>query len=251
MNQEANLNSEHSFIENDKVTKLEVILAEITQSLGSELDSDIQEILGTLIQILNNTPSDKIDSQIANSKIVLSCTLSEGKNIELARHTIRSMKRVSGIPGPYSPPLIIILGLISLIYIAVPLGLWFGSDLEQDGVILGVSTSLLTFVGISGAIGGTVSIVSRLQQFNNIEKSYFSTLFFFGFFKPLVGAAFAMFVLSVIKAEILPLSVDTNVETYFFIALGFVSGFSERFAKDIAVHTESTVPTHIHNTKHE
>jgi hypothetical protein len=67
-------------------------------------------------------------------------------------------------------------------------------------------------------------------------------LFFTGFFKPIIGTAFALFVFATLKAGLIPLAIDESVEgLYFFAALAFVSGFSERFAKDIAERAEQTV----------
>jgi hypothetical protein len=55
--------------------------------------------------------------------------------------------------------------------------------------------------------------------------------------------SFAMFVFACLNAGILPLSIktDTPAAGYFFLALAFVSGFSERFAQDIASRAEKAV----------
>jgi hypothetical protein len=66
-------------------------------------------------------------------------------------------------------------------------------------------------------------------------------LFLTGFFKPVVGISFALFVFAVISSGLLPVAVNPEKSRYFFAALSFVAGFSERFARDVVVKTEATV----------
>jgi hypothetical protein len=60
-------------------------------------------------------------------------------------------------------------------------------------------------------------------------------------FKPVIGASFAMFVFSVLHAGLIPITIQDDKASYFFLALAFVSGFSERFARDIANNAERQV----------
>ena len=110
-------------------------------------------------------------------------------------------------------------------------------------VIFGIDVSILLWVGLAGALGSIVSIMVRLQDFTLLPNGDPSILFFTGFFKPVVGASFALFVFAALKAGLIPVTIESDKEMYFFMALSFVSGFSERFAKDIATKTEQKIPT--------
>jgi hypothetical protein len=79
------------------------------------------------------------------------------------------------------------------------------------------------------------------QSQNRPTNSAEEALFFTGFFKPVIGMSFALFVFTVISSGILPISVAEEKSRYFFAALGFVSGFSERFASDVASRTEKAI----------
>src|SRR5205823_9941195 len=59
--------------------------------------------------------------------------------------------------------------------------------------------------------------------------------FFTGALKPLVSIVFALFVWSAIKSHLVTFNpVLTTDEPFFYFALSFIAGFSERFAPDLA-----------------
>ena len=57
----------------------------------------------------------------------------------------------------------------------------------------------------------------------------------------MVGAAFALFVFAVLRSGLIPVTINEGTDRYFFLALSFVAGFSERFAKDIVRTTEGQI----------
>ena len=72
--------------------------------------------------------------------------------------------------------------------------------------------------------------------------------FFLGGLRPLIGGAFALVIAFAFKSGVLhlPLSKDrtTSEEQFALIVLGFISGFSERFAKDtLAAAAATAVPS--------
>jgi hypothetical protein len=99
----------------------------------------------------------------------------------------------------------------------------------------------LTPVAIAGAVGSVVSIMIRIQDFESYKNSDPALLFFTGLFKPIIGTAFALFVYMTMNSGLIPITITTTNSQYFFMALGFVAGFSERFAKDIVTHTEEMI----------
>src|SRR5215472_3383397 len=65
----------------------------------------------------------------------------------------------------------------------------------------------------------------------------------YGATKPFIGVIFAIFVVLVIRAKIIPLPTDDVIGTYYLLALSFVAGFSERFVSDLLTKIEGRATT--------
>jgi len=137
----------------------------------------------------------------------------------------------------------VLVGLGTLLYFGLPLGYLLFGRISGVKEFLGISVSMLIGVAVAGALGSVVSIMVRLQDFASVKTKDPAVIFFTGFFKPIIGMSFAMFVFASINAGIVPLAVkaDTAAASHFFLALGFLSGFSERFAQDVASKAEKSV----------
>lgn len=89
--------------------------------------------------------------------------------------------------------------------------------------------------GFAGGVGAGISVLFRLTRgrFVAPEGPDFSIVVG-GTTRPLVGAVFGLALYALAKSGIIPLDIPTNAadRTFFFAALGFVAGFSERFAED-------------------
>ena len=231
------------------IDKVEGFIIELESQIPEGLDKDVQKHFGRLMNLLKYIKKDKYAYLLAHAKVAAKCLLLPTPNTKLAAETINSISfTVKGAHNPFiaiirggTPPTRVILGLGMLLYIAIPIMMVIWPSFKENQAILGVNTNLLIMVSLAGALGSIVSIMVRIHEFSNKKDVDPSVLFFTGFFKPVVGAAFAMFVLSVIKAGLIPVKIEPDAETYFYLALGFVSGFSERFAKDVAEKTESLV----------
>jgi len=82
----------------------------------------------------------------------------------------------------------------------------------------------------------------RIQDFEKVKTGDPSIPFLTGVFKPIVGTCFALFVYAFLNSGLIPISSQPQSSAYFFMALSFVAGFSERFARDIASQAEKSVP---------
>ncbi len=95
------------------------------------------------------------------------------------------------------------------------------------------------YVALGGSLGGVTSLLVRLNDFAVIARwspeADPKALFFTGALKPLVSIVFALFVWSAIKSHLVTFNpVLTTDEPFFYFALSFIAGFSERFAPDLA-----------------
>jgi hypothetical protein len=113
--------------------------------------------------------------------------------------------------------------------------------LQQSSLIMKLPI-IFTVVPI-GALGSVISVLLRSQSFVDVKRKQPLSLFFTGFFKPVVGMAFSIFVYSILRSEIISFGTSIKLENrnYLYIAIAFIAGFSERFVQDIVIRTEQTV----------
>lgn len=106
--------------------------------------------------------------------------------------------------------------------------------------------SLVLLAVAMGALGSTVSVIVRANTFIRQAQENENDLFLTGFFRPFVGMSFAIFCVALVEAGIFSGIFDlTNRKdtdrTYFYVAIAFVAGFSERLVRDVVVKTEDTI----------
>jgi len=109
-----------------------------------------------------------------------------------------------------------------------------------------VNVPLILAVVATGALGSFVSVIVRANEFVTRENESQLDLFLVGFFRPVVGMAFAFFLIAVLESGVFSgfLSLQpsqSNKKIYLYITISFVAGFSERLVRDIMGHTESLV----------
>ena len=157
------------------------------------------------------------------------------------------------------PSLVIFLGLVTagIIFVVVPpiISILIRSlaeviylpNLETaiEGIISemmsGIQLPILLWAGLFGILGSVVSVLTRIQQIVNTQEIIniesktvrWAPLFFTGLFKPFIGLAFAIFICSTALSGLIPLEIQQEQKTYFFISLAFIAGFSERLGQDI------------------
>jgi hypothetical protein len=102
----------------------------------------------------------------------------------------------------------------------------------------------------AGTLGSIVSILIRIEDFQ--DKKYLDRLvpFLIGAFKPIIGASFAAFFFALISSEIVTIpSLSNQIKgeaqkdkrIAFIFAVAFVVGFSERIAKDTIGKAEDMI----------
>lgn len=113
----------------------------------------------------------------------------------------------------------------------------------------GYTLIILSF--ISGSGGSIISIFSRINEYTNEDENLHyqdpQLHIFIGLFKPLIGETFGIVTYAIISSGIVPMisleSGDNRTRTYLqwlmVISVTFISGFSERLAKDLVTSTEN------------
>jgi hypothetical protein len=112
----------------------------------------------------------------------------------------------------------------------------------------------LLATAVAGSIGATISVMSRmtfgrfslgptilaLQQDRKVPK----TVLVLGAIRPLIGGVFGILFFVLQRSELLPLKppADRAADLYFYTAVAFIAGFSERWAQSTLKSVLPTLP---------
>lgn len=224
------------------------IISDLQALLENNLAEEHQNEVGELINLLPDVCAVKDEALLASAETAAKALRSDPPNLDVAQRIKKDLKRrVGSFRTPWaaiihggSPPSIVILGLGTLLYLAIPILFAAKDMIFGQQIFVGVPNSTIMTVVFFGALGSIVSIMVRLQDFSKNHITDKAILFFTGLFKPIVGTSFALFVFVVINADMLPITVDLGSDkgVFFFAALSFIAGFSERFAQDIVARAE-------------
>ena len=228
----------------------------------NEISQEAQKELACAVRLIGDLsttdkPWIRKNLQLLGSiDTALKATLKEPPQLEYARRTRKYVhRRVHPIIGAglweslkrsmkTSPAAVVVVGLVVTFVVLtfVPL-ISRGLDLSSltIGTFLNINPSVLLLIGVVGALGSIASIMLRIRDSD--FEAYTGggdpwPWLFFGLFKPIIGALFALFVFAVIKSGLLPVEVTDATEGWFIVAIAFIAGFSERFAPNILSSTE-------------
>jgi hypothetical protein len=105
--------------------------------------------------------------------------------------------------------------------------------------LFNVSPWLIIAVASAGGLGSIVSILTRLDAFGGRAGTDRRLLWMIGAMRPVIGIALALFVFAVLQAPVLPFNFQPGPQANFeFVALAFIAGFSERFARGVIATVE-------------
>ncbi len=122
-------------------------------------------------------------------------------------------------------------------------GLLFLVLLAAEAVIEPQERAEIIAIWIAGAVGAVVSVLQRVSS-NSLELHHEAgkaELALIGAIRPLLGGALGVALYSMFAGGILDFALpnDSHNEIYFYAGVGFLSGFSERFAQDMLVQTSN------------
>jgi hypothetical protein len=92
-----------------------------------------------------------------------------------------------------------------------------------------------------GCLGGVVSLLTQLPEFEILKGRSRTFLIALGVTQPIVGGIFAVVVGALFSAKIINISVGgaSDLSTWFYVVIGFLAGFSERFTRNLLNVAES------------
>jgi hypothetical protein len=146
----------------------------------------------------------------------------------------------------YAQGMIIGLLVMSLLLALVlaPLVLWGSANWDD------VHLHAIVISFAAGAIGAIMSVLQRMASAKSKFVVHYDlgkrTLYMLGSYRPVLGAIFGVFTYFVLASKVLGTAPPGNPHTtnplYYYGALAFVAGLSERFTQVLAKNVEALVP---------
>jgi len=136
-------------------------------------------------------------------------------------------------------------GLVFMLVLAgmiAVLGPWLLEALF-DAPVAGVRFQALLAAMVAGSLGGVLSVMMRFSRRTlRIRKDAdMKRVRQLGMFRPVVGSMFAVAINVIVLAELIP-QLTIGPEVPFFTAVGFLAGFSERWAQDMVAVAGGSFP---------
>jgi hypothetical protein len=224
------------------------IVERLATSISGELPKEVQAELAKLAVAVTEVSRIEQPSAVRLAQVAAAALLTNPPNLVLAKEVREDLeRRVRLQRSPFavafrgSPAVKVVFGLGFLLYIGIPASFFISSALARQVTFLGIEVEMLALVALAGALGSIVSIMVRINDFSRTKNTDGAVLFLTGFFKPVVGTSFALFIFAVISSGLIPVAINPEKSRFFFAALAFVAGFSERFARDVVLKTEGSV----------
>ena len=198
----------------------------------------------TLLPVLE-MPSESRYAEIAliGIKALRARRLAIAKNVyeEVRYRTAPSSALVSVMKGVliFTGCLVFLTAIFCITALAITS--WNGASLlDVWNVVSSLQTPLQTMVVVVlfGCLGSVVSLLLRLTEFENMKGRSKAFLILYGATLPIVGGIFAAVLGSILNSEVIQIG-KNNFQT--FVVIGFLSGFSERFTRNILRMAEDTV----------
>ena len=105
---------------------------------------------------------------------------------------------------------------------------------------------IFLWVLISGGVGGVVSVIVRTKELMINAESQGRDLFYVGFFRPLVGMSFGLFLICIIESGAFSNIISLKSEPadkiiYMYMAISFLAGISDVFTDNLVKTAESSI----------
>jgi hypothetical protein len=126
--------------------------------------------------------------------------------------------------------------------------LFTGLTLHNSGV------QEFTAVATAGAVGAMVSVLSRMASprpdaFTLDFEVGRKSVRWLGAFRPVTGAIFALAVYFALRSKLVSVPIPANdTAVYYYVVVGFLAGFSERWAKVMMSTAEQKVVPGLHTS---
>jgi hypothetical protein len=240
----------------DTATRVDKLLSDLKTKVPQvDQDSQVADQLADLINMLPDVARSNTPHLVSVAEVAAAALTSTQTSTVFAKKLMGNLGshiRFYRLVG-FSAPLATVLGLsifFIIFLVFTPLILdWLLLNLVSGiDAYLGVPVSVLILISMAGALGSIISIMTRIDGSSFKEGTAGPQAYvIIGLSKPIVGAAFALFVFALLQSPLVPLDIPQpdaenaqNAEGFLYLALAFVAGFSERFAPGLATRAEQS-----------
>jgi hypothetical protein len=235
----------------DLIERINTLLKDIGARMDrpEPVDPDVQELLGQLATTLPYLPRLKsAEINVAQAELAIRALLSPSPERQFAETISRELvRRVEVYRSPLrsivhgrTPATFVLLGVLA-------------HAVVLTGVVVVLRRSIPCVPGsacwarmvVAGAVGGATSLLTRLNELAALSRWSSEgdplQLFYTGLLKPVIGIVAGLFAYAAVSTGLITIHVPGQGATadVFYTALAFLSGFSERFAKDL---TDAATP---------
>ncbi len=238
----------------------------------------VEEELSAALSIAEDLRSRAlpINDKFERLQFIFDCLATETPKLELAnhervrlqmevyRHSGRFAALLVRIGGGGSPSTVITALMLSLMIWTVVMSvvhlLVEHPAFDLAGETFFMNGRAIVAVTSAAFVGGILSIATRLREFTDIHDINPFSMFWTALLKPLIGVAVALFIMAALAGEIIsfgflgddPLRLaqsaaggveaDIPLRTLYILwVMGFLSGFSERFAWDFVDRAQGVI----------
>lgn len=240
-------------LESARINELRALALE--KPTSEEVSEELSITLGLAQQLRHST----VDSGYERLRFIFDCLLNDPPKLILARderlrlqvelyHQAGWLSRTLARISAGSPVALVLTALVAslIIWAVVFQSIRLLSGLAQMPPIFFMDGKAFGITALAALIGGIVSIATRLREFSRMRDLDPFAMFWTALLKPLVGVVLAMFILATLAGDVVslgflgadPLGLKEGAQAvalknwYILWVLGFLAGFSERFAWD-------------------
>lgn len=201
---------------------------------GRPLSPDAQKVYGDLVALYDDLAAANNPTLYRQAHLATELLSGQTPNLDAARIVVGSLRTLTSHGTPVYAVMRGVLAFVAvgtLATLAVTAILVSGT---HAGTFLQRHAEFLV-AGLFGALGSVVSILLRAKGYEAASLRSRPLLKLTGFCLPGVGTAFAfvvsaLFTSGIVNLDFQPRDPSLPVNYSFFVVIGFLSGFSERFA---------------------
>lgn len=243
----------------DNVSGFSVIRSAIAVLAAKSVDADAQIELAKVAKIVSRL--ELSDDQTANAdlELIVGALEADPPNLILARELRYAIKMRTGafrsartarfmrLTGG-SATTIVVTGLMAAVlsWAVIGFGLLWWFDVPKLRSLTFFPLDELTTIVFAAVLGAVVSIMVRLRTVPEPDDFSPGGVFLSAYFKPFIGVIIAMFAYGAVKggvisSTLIPTADDRVALNGFHWVLGFLCGFSERFALGLVSRVEGKI----------
>ena len=225
------------------------VLVAVHAGLSEPVQTELSELLITLQNIREEQMYHLLDSLdiavslllVSDANLSVARRLRENVNARMERRSFTKLIRRNPAPANVA------LGMFTFLLLMSPVLILMWLQIFQDEAEGTAYTDpdVMVFLVISaGILGSATSIMTRVSKFRASFDAGPFLIFLNGFFRPLIGASFALFLYAALNSGVISVTLPAaSSYPFFYTALCFIAGFSEQLVPDLIQKVEQNLST--------